>query len=188
MCPVAIGTDLVLHRLDAQSFARIVETGALDDQRVELLDGLLVDLSPHSPPHALVVQRLTALLGLAEGLGLRVQLPLEVAEDSVLEPDLALVAEAPSAVAHPRTARLVVEVAVTSGAMDRGRKADLYAAAGVDEYWIVDVPRARVEIRRGPAPDGYDAVATYRVGDVLPSPGEGVSDLQVAELLEGLVG
>jgi Uma2 family endonuclease len=177
----------VVHRLDARSYGRIVEAGALDDQRLELLDGLLIEMSPNSPRHAALVQRLTHHLATARERYLRVQLPLAVAEDSVPEPDLALVAAPASPAEHPRTADLVVEVAVTSSALDRGRKAELYAAAGVVEYWVVDVPRAVVEVHRNPASSGYRHVEAYRAGDVLPSPMPGVRELAVAELLAGVI-
>jgi Uma2 family endonuclease len=176
-----------VHRLDARSYGRIVESGALDDRRLELLDGLLIEMSPNSPRHAALVQRLTQHLVGARERYLRVQLPLEVAEDAVPEPDLALVAEPSSPTAHPRTADLVVEVAVTSSTLDRGRKAELYATAGVVEYWVVDVPRAIVEVHRNPASSGYRHIEAYRVGDVLPSPVPGVGELAVADLLAGVI-
>jgi Uma2 family endonuclease len=183
------GVDLLpaVHRLDARSYGRIVESGALDDQRLELLDGLLTETSPNSPRHAALVQHLTHHLAGARERYLRVQLPLEVAEDSVPEPDLALVGEPSSPAAHPRTADLVVEVTVTSSTLDRGRKAELYATAGVVEYWVVDVPRAVVEIHRHPASGGYRQVEAYRAGDVLPSPVPGVAGLAVANLLADVI-
>lgn len=175
-----------VHRLDARSYGRIVESGALDDQRLELVDGLLIEMSANSPRHAALVQRLTHHLAGARERYLRVQL-LAVAEHSVPEPDLALVAEPSSPTAHPRTADLVVEVAVTSSTLDRGRKAELNAAAGVVEYCVVDVPRAVVEVHRNPASSGYRHVEAYHAGDVLASPVPGVEELPVAELLAGVI-
>jgi len=83
---VAISTALPIHRLDAEQYGQVVASGALDDQRVELIDGVLVDMSPHSPQHSGIIQRMTEHLSGAAA-GLRVQLPLQVAADSIPEPD-----------------------------------------------------------------------------------------------------
>jgi len=153
----------------------------LDDEAIELLDGLLVETSPHSPDHAAVIERLTRHLAGAKAR-LRVQLPLEVPPDSVPEPDLALVEEEPSSERHPRTALLVVEVAVSSHEIDRGVKAALYARAGVPTYWLVDVPGRTVEVRTDPGPDGYRRCEVHPVGASLASPAAGVGDLEVGSL------
>ena len=158
------------HRFDAEVYGRIVESGALNDQRVELIDGEIIDMSPHSVEHAAVIERLTQLLRASDGW-LRVQLPLQVGSDSVLEPDVVLRDGPTAADRHPTSASLVVEVSVSSLALDRGRKAQLYAAAGVPVYWVVDVAGERIEVCTDPQPTGgYGSVAIHRRGDVLPAP------------------
>jgi Uma2 family endonuclease len=174
-------TSLPLHRFDVDTYGRVVATGALDGEPFELLEGWLVDMSPQNPDHAAVIAELTRHLARARAW-LHVQLPLEIPPDSVPEPDLALVAERPSSKQHPRTALLVVEVAVSSHAIDRGVKARLYAQAGVPTYWLVDVPGRSVEVRTAPGPEGYRACETYAVGALVPSPAEGVDDLDVGSL------
>jgi Uma2 family endonuclease len=165
-----VATAVRPHRFDAEVYARIVESGALNDQRVELIDGEIVDMSPHSIEHAAVIERLTQLLKASDNW-LRVQLPLHVAGDSVLEPDLGLRDEPAPADRHPTSASLVVEVAVSSLALDRGRKAELYAAAGVPVYWVIDVAGGRIEVSTDPQPPGgYGSVAIHRRNDVLPAP------------------
>lgn len=178
-------TALPVHRLDAEHYGRIAASGALDEQRVELIDGIIVEMSPHSPQHSGIIQRLTKHLSGAAAR-LRVQLPIQVASDSVPEPDLALVGEPERMDSHPTHALLVVEVAASSQAIDRGRKAELYAATGIPIYWLVDIPTRLVEVRTDSGPAGYGTLRTIRAGDVLPSPCEGVDELAVAELLEGL--
>jgi Uma2 family endonuclease len=178
-------TELPVRRLDAELYGRIVESGALDDQRVELIDGIIVEMSPHSPAPAGIIQRLTGHLSRAEA-ALRVQLSLEVAPDSVPEPDLALVNEPPNMHHHPTTAALVVEVAESSQPLDRGRKAELYASAAIPTYWLVDLPARAVEVRTDPGPAGYRTLRTFERGEVLPSPCEGVGELAVEDLFEGL--
>jgi Uma2 family endonuclease len=173
---------LPVHRLDAAVYGRMVASGALDGEPVELLDGVLCEMSPQSPAHALIIQVLTRHFAAAEAW-LRVQLPLEVASDSVPEPDLALVESKPSADRHPTSALVVVEIAVSSQDIDRGVKARLYGGAGIPVYWIVDQPARLVEVRTRPTADGYAVIDAYGLGDTVPSPAVGVADLEVDSLL-----
>jgi Uma2 family endonuclease len=178
-----VATEVTEHRFDAETYGRIVESGALDDQRVELIDGRIVDMSPQTTQHAGAIARLTQLLAGGEAL-LRVQLPLHVASDSVPEPDVALTGTEIDWDSHPTTARLVVEVAVSSHALDRGRKSELYAAAGVPEYWVVDVPGRSVEVHREPRPaGGYGTVTVRKDDDELTPPVAGIAPFTVERLL-----
>ena len=164
----------------------MVASGALDGEPVELLEGLLVEvMSPQSPDHAAVIEDLERHFANAKAR-LRTQLPLAVPPDSEPEPDLALVAEKPPPGRHPRTALLTVEVAVTSHDADRGLKVKLYATAGVPTYWLVDVPGKAVEVRTDPGPEGYGRCELYKSGDRVPSPVEGVAELDVGALLNDL--
>ena len=181
----AITTELPTYRLDADRYSRIVKSGALDGQRLELVDGIIVQMSPHSPEHSLVIRRLVTHFA-SVAAQLLVQLPLQVAGDSVPEPDLAIVDEPPSSAHHPESALLVVEVAQSSHAIDRGRKAELYAAAGVPTYWLVDIPARVIEVRTDPGPASYRTLRTFGPGDVLPSPCASVEELAVDELLKGV--
>lgn len=176
-----------IHRLDTDTYNRMVATGALEGERVELLEGLLVAVSPHSPEHARVIEELTARLASARAW-LRVQLPVEPRPGSEPEPDLALMEQIPSPHRHPQTLLLAVEVAVSSHWRDRKIKAGLYAGAGVPTYWLVDVPGHAVEVRSDPGPEGYRRCEIYGVGATVPSPAEGVADLDVGELFEGIGG
>jgi Uma2 family endonuclease len=174
-----------IHRLDVGTYERMVATGALDGRRIELLEGLLVEVSPHGPDHARIVEELTRRLA-SSHVRLRVQLPLEARWGALPEPDLLLTKGEPPRGRHPRTALLAVEVAVTSHKEDRGEKADLYAGAPISTYWLVDVPGRAVEVRSDPGPDGYSRCEVYVVGAQVPSPVEGVPDLDVASLFDGL--
>lgn len=179
--------SLPIHRLDTETYNRMVASGALDGEQVELLDGWIVDVSPQKPNHATIIERLTRHLGHAQAR-LRVQLPLEIPPGSVPEPDLALVATEPSPDQHPRTALLVVEVSVSSHVVDRGVKARLYAQAGISTYWLVDVPGRVVEVRTGPGPDGYDRCERYKADTSVPAPVPDLAELDVGALLEGIGG
>jgi len=173
---------LRVHHIDVDVYHRIVEAGALEDRRVELLEGLIVDMSPQSIPHSLVLERLTEHFRGARAR-LRVQLPFEIPPDSEPEPDLALVEEEPSREHQPRTALLIAEVAVSSHPIDRNVKARLYAGAGIPAYWLIDVPGHAVEVRGEPGSDGYGNCRVYREGETVPSPAAGAGDLDVSALL-----
>jgi Uma2 family endonuclease len=177
-----------IHRLDTETYNRMVDTGALEGEPVELLNGLLVEMSPQGESHVIVIMRLTRHFRTAEAW-LMVQLPLEAKPSSEPEPDLALVQEGDlSSEHHPREALLTVEVAVSSHEQDRGKKAHIYARKGVPTYWLVDVPGRTVEVRTDPGPKGYAHCKVYGIGASVPSPAEGVEDLDVAALLEDLSG
>jgi Uma2 family endonuclease len=180
-------TTLPVHRLDLETYDQMVASGALEGQHVELLEGLIVDMSPQSPRHSAALEVLVRHFRHTESW-LRVQLPLAIPPDSEPEPDLALVAERPPADRHPRTALLVIEVAVSSHAIDRGAKSQLYARAGVPVYWLIDVPRRVIEVRTHPRPDGYEDCETYREGACVPAPVDDVEALDVAALLQGIGG
>lgn len=181
----ATSADPPLHRLDVETYDRMVASGALEGEHIELLDGLVLDVSPKSPPHAMVLEALVEHLARC-GLRMRVQSPLRIPPDCEPEPDIALLARRPPAGRHPTTALLVVEVAVTSHRLDRGRKAERYAQAAIPTYWLVDVPGRAVEVRTGPGAHGYERCETYREGNVVPAPLDGVDDLDVAALLAGI--
>jgi Uma2 family endonuclease len=176
-------TALPVHRLDLDTYNRIVASGALDGQRVELLDGAIVDMSPKSPAHIAVVSRLVRHFAADPRWWMQVQDPIEVPPDAEPEPDLAIAARHPPRGQLLRAAELVVEVAVTSQSIDRGVKARLYARALIPTYWLIDVPAKAVEVRTQPQEQGYARVDIHSQGEIVPCPLEGVDDLDIAALL-----
>ena len=159
-------------RVTVDEYHRMIEAGSLgEDDRVQLIDGAVVAMTPQGPAHALAIQNFTRLLAraLPSDLALRPQLPLTLPGDSEPEPDLAVVRleEARSREHHPRTALLVVEVAGDSLPLDRQAKATLYARAEIPEYWIVNLAESTVEVHRDPDP----AAGAYRTKAVVPSDG-----------------
>jgi Uma2 family endonuclease len=135
-------------------FALVAEGVLEPDDRVELLEGVIVSMAPLTPPHASGVTRAMYALTEAAGRGavLRTRLPLVMGRHSVPEPDVALVPGPYEDYddAHPRSAILVVEVADSSLKQDRLTKAMIYAAAEVPEFWIVNVVHHQVEVHRDP--------------------------------------
>jgi Uma2 family endonuclease len=170
-----------LHRLSVEDVHRMAEAGVLGgDDRVELVDGVLVDVSPPGPEHSAIVSWLTRhfVVG-CPGWDVRVQDVLLV-EGGLLSPDLVVVEPLPRD-RHPATAAFVVEVAVTTLRHDRA-KASRYARAGVGEYWIVDVDARCVVVHSEPGRDGYALAAVHGDEAVLPAPA-GAPPVAVAELL-----
>jgi Uma2 family endonuclease len=175
-------THLPIHRLDVDAYDLMVASGALEGEHVELLDGLVVDMSPQSPAHAAVLEALVEHFARC-GLRMRVQSPLRIRPNCEPEPDLALLAQRPPPGAHPTTALLTVEVAVSSQMIDRNVKADRYARADIPTYWLVDVPGRAVEVRTRPGAQGYARCDVYHEGSLVPAPLDGVDDLDVSALL-----
>jgi Uma2 family endonuclease len=173
--------DPALHRLSVEDVYRMAEVGVLrKEDRVELIDGVLVDVSRPGPGHSAIVSWLNRhfVVG-CPAWDVRVQDVLLV-EGGFLSPDLAVVEPLPRD-RHPATAALVVEVAVTTLRHDTA-KAARYARAGVGEYWIVDVNRRCVVVHFGPGPDGYARTTVHGDEAVLPAPA-GAPPVAVADLL-----
>ncbi len=172
-----------IHRIDVGAYHRMVASGALDGKRIELLEGLLVEMSPKSPAHVTVLKELARYFEVTPPMWTQAQDPIEVAWDCEPEPDFALALHKPPRGRHLRTALLVIEVAVTSHRLDRGKKADLYAAADIPNYWLVDVPGRAVEVRTQPGAHGYGRCEIFPEGSVVPAPLDGVGSLDIAALL-----
>jgi Uma2 family endonuclease len=135
-----------LRPLTRAEYDRLVETGTFQDERVELLYGMLVAMSPQNPGHSYVIQQLTEVLSILRGRAVvRVQLPLALGEESEPEPDVVVSPKGDYSREHPKKALLVVEVAESSLTKDRKIKGRLYAESGVLEYWVVNVAGGTVE-------------------------------------------
>lgn len=179
---MAIDIDAIpVHRLSNDEYERMVDSGVFEELRIELLDGLLVDMSPQGERHAKVIKRLMVLCAGRTELQ-RVQMPLAIAAGWIPEPDVALVENDNDPDSSPTSALLVVEVAVSSQAHDR-RKAPVYARAGISRYWIVDVPAGTVVEHTNPTPDGYATVATLSGDDTLDTGVDGIPTTTVRALL-----
>lgn len=155
-----------LRPLKRVEYDRLVGWGLFEDEPIELLHGLLVEMTPQGAEHSYVVRRLIRLLAPAVGerADLQVQQPLAVSEDSEPEPDLALVPVGLSRKEHPTRAFLVVEVAGSTLAKDRLIKVHLYAAAGIPEYWVVGLKKKHVEVYTAPRSGKYTRVKRCRKG------------------------
>ena len=147
-------------------YDQLVALGAFQDERIELLDGALYQMSPIGVPHNFAVQELTELLVLAlHGRAkVRPQMSFAASELSEPEPDLTITPLVSWDAEQANQAHLIIEVAESSLAIDRGRKRRLYASCGVPEYWIVNLPERCIEVYTVPEGNAYARVEKYEPG------------------------
>lgn len=176
------------RRWTREEYERRIADGFFQpEERLELIDGLIFEMTPQNSWHAAAIQALQEALPplFGKGYSLRIQLPLALGFDSEPEPDVAVVAGhwRNYRERHPATAVLVVEVAETTLLHDRERKASLYARAGIPDYWILNRAGACLEILRDPVDGAYRSKSVLRSGDeVSPLTRPGTS-IAVADLL-----
>jgi Uma2 family endonuclease len=167
-------SEVRIRPLRRAEYDLLIDQGVFDeDERIQLLDGELVAISPQNAPHAGIVEALNerlmpVLVGRAR---VRVQLPMAAGEHSEPEPDIAVVPADEPRDRHPERALLVIEVADRTVSLDLVRKARIYAAAGVPVYWVVDVNRDVVHVHSGPTADGYATVTQHDADEPLDACG-----------------
>ncbi len=182
------------RRWTKEEYYRLGELGFFRGQKVELIEGELMVASPQNALHSGMVYRDAAVLSQAFGAGycVRCQLPLDLGQPSEPEPDVAAVVGGwqQFLAHHPTSAELVVEVADSSLAYDRDRKGSLYAAAGISDYWIVNLVDNQVEVYRDPVPDAqaqygwrYSSRTDLRGGDSISALALPQTAIPVADLL-----
>jgi Uma2 family endonuclease len=161
--------DVEVHRWTRQEYEKAAYAGAFGDRWVELVDGVVYDMPPQDSPHATGVTKTQRALTAAFGSGftVRQQMPLRLSRLSMPEPDLAVVPGEPDdyGKAHPKTAELVVEVTDISQYHDRVRKMGLYALAGIQDYWIVNLAQDALEVHREPLKGDHHQKLTVRRGE-----------------------
>ena len=164
-------------------FERLFDVGFFaPETRLELIEGEIFEKEAREPNVAVAISLAQDVLCriFSDGLFVRIQLPVVLGESSKPEPDLAVVVGTPRAFleSHPSTATLVVEISDTTLVTDQTTKSSLYARAGVEEYWIVNLVERTLEARRQPSPRadalfGWD----YRSTQILLS-GESLAPLR----------
>jgi Uma2 family endonuclease len=157
-----------IRPLKRVEYDRLVHLGVFEDERVELLYGTIVRMSPINEPHNDAMARLTELLVLAlhTRARLRPASSFAAGEYSQPEPDLLLV-ERKKFEGRPDRAFLVIEISESSLSTDRKIKKNLYAESGVPEYWIVNLVNRRIEV--------YDTIVDARYSrSTLYGPGESI--------------
>lgn len=147
------------RRFTVAELERMTASGILDeDERIELIGGEIVPMSPKGNQHEIVKTALTIYWArsLPEDVLFTSETTFRLTPDTYLEPDFVFY---PKAAGIPgltaATALLVVEIADTSLCYDLGRKASLYAMFGIAELWVIDAVKLETRIHRDPSPGGY---------------------------------
>lgn len=178
-----VDIEVTRRRFTVDDLAQMDEAGIFaEGERIELVEGEIVVMSPIGEDHARCVDELTWLLArrLPDDVRVRVQGPVRLSKITEPLPDLAVIVEDRDTRARPWSAHtpLVIEVAMSSLRYDRRVKVPLYACHGHAEVWIVDVAAAAIERYAEPAKTAYRRVDRFERGDVVESlslPGLSVS-------------
>lgn len=145
------------RRWTRDEYYRMGDLGFFQDQRVELIEGEILQRRTQSVPHAAAISLTHEVLRsvFSEGHWVRNQAPLTFSSSSEPEPDIAVVAGEirDHSGGHPTTALLVVEISDATLAFDRRKKASLYAQAGIADYWVVNLVNRQLEVYRRPRSD-----------------------------------
>lgn len=169
-----MGIGVRTRRFSVEEYRQMVRAGILkQDDRVELVEGEIIEMAPIGPRHAVCVAGLAEHFArsVAPRAVVWVQSPIHLGPHSEPQPDVALLRPPRSryADAHPGPDEilLVIEVAAATVEDDRARKIPLYARAGIREAWLVNLPGEAIEVYRDPAQEGYRDVRTLRRGQSL---------------------
>ena len=184
--------NLPVRRFTVAEYYAMAEAGILkEEERVELIDGVIVTMSPMGNPHRATVNRLTRMMVVAVGTRaiVQVQCPITLDDRTMPEPDLALLRERAdfyeSEDTYPDDVLLVIEVADASVGYDRHEKLPRYAQAGIPEVWITVLPERIIEAHAEPVAGRYTRNRIYAPGDTI-SPGALPDiELAVSDILPG---
>jgi Uma2 family endonuclease len=180
--------DRISHHWSRGEYERMVDADVFPPTaRLELLDGEILDMTPQKSVHASAVDLVEEALRacFSTGFYVRGQKPLALDDHSEPEPDVAVVQGCVRDYTghHPRTAVLIVEVADSTLAFDRVKKATAYARNGIPEYWILNLRDRTLEVHGDPAGNAHAQRSSLTADEVicpLAAPGAGV---KVADLL-----
>lgn len=183
------------HRWTHDEYLQAHELGWFANQRAELIEGEIVYMPAMNVKHFQGVVKSSEALQLIfakKGFFVSTQCPLNVSEISDPEPDVAVIEGKPEDFkdALPKTAALVIEIADSSLAFDRTEKASLYAKAGVEDYWIVNLKDRRLEVRRRPVEDStaifaysYSTLQILAENEIVSPLAKPEVEIKIADLL-----
>jgi Uma2 family endonuclease len=180
-----------LYRINVHEYERIVAAGALDDDRLELIDGYMVKKMPKNPPHSWSTRRILDLIGafLPPGWLWRLEQPVRIPDFDEPEPDVAVVRGSLDDYKHrtpvPADVALLVEVSETTLDRDQREKLAVYAQGNIPVYWIVNLVDGHVEVYTDPGPTGYRSRQDFSPGESVPVviDGHEVGRIAVADIL-----
>ena len=185
---------LPMRRWTRRQYEKIAEAGVFTpEDRVELIDGAIVEVTPQGCEHATAICLLHDALrnALGDRYLIRAQLPFALDLYSAPEPDIAVVEGSARDYRseHPSSALLLIEVSDASLAYDREMKGRLYARAGIPEYWIVNLLDRCVEVYRCPGTGElalgwiYRDVHRYKMGEAIPLLSVSASTIAVSQIM-----
>jgi Uma2 family endonuclease len=174
-----------IRPLKRVEYERLAAEGCFEDEKVELLFGLVVPMAPIDPAHSESTEVIGDILRrkLGDRARVRSQNPFAASEISEPEPDVFVVPSGDYWREHPTKAFLVVEVARSSLSRDQGPKLQLYALAEVDEYWIVNHVEGVVEVYRDPHGGEWRTRSTHARGDTIAMAAFPDVEVAVSEIL-----
>ncbi len=165
------------HTFTVDEYHQMAEAGIFtEDDRVELINGEIIAMSPINSPHAAIVDRINTLFNsrLSGRTIVRIQSPLAISEQSEPEPDVMLLVPRDdfyaSAHPQPKDVYLLIEVADSSVRIDQEIKLPMYAAARVPEVWIVNLADRQVEVYRTPIDKQYQTKEMAKEDEVITVP------------------
>jgi Uma2 family endonuclease len=172
-----VALQLTPRRFTAVEYFQMIDAGVFDeDERLELIDGEIVEMSPIGDPHSACVRRLIRVLSqlCSEHAIVDAQDPIIAGTRYVPQPDLALLRPKAdfygSGTPTPADCLLVIEVGDSSVEFDRQIKMPRYASGGVAELWLIDLPREVVVVYQDPLGDAYRHMQVFRRGEAIPLP------------------
>ena len=185
-----MAVQLQKRLLTTDAYHHLLQAGVFqEDDRLELIEGEIIEMLPISSEHAACVNRLNRLFarGLGERALISVHTPISLGERSEPQPDLALLRPRADdyAESHPSAedVLLVVEVSETSASYDRDVKMPLYARAGIAEAWLVSLGDKWIEVYSEPSPRGYLSIRRVLPGSLLAPQAFPDAVLAVSEVL-----
>jgi len=166
--------QLLRRKFTVKQYHQMIEAEILtEDDRVELIRGEIVEMTPINRRHSAHVNRLNELfvLRLAQLVTVGVQNPVELNDNSEPQPDISLLRRKAdfyeSGHPQPQDILLLIEVADTTVESDRQIKIPLYAENGIIEVWLVDINEQCIEVYREPSPNGYQNIQRFVRGQNL---------------------
>ena len=162
------------YKFTVDQYIRMGELGILArEDKVELVDGVILEMAPIGRPHGRRTHRIARLLGriLPDDVEISIQSTIRLSDHTGPEPDIALLNPEASLdeenIPRPEGILLIAEVSGSTVRTDRGDKARRYARNGIPELWIFVLEDDEIEVHRQPTPEGYADVQRYRRGDTL---------------------
>lgn len=165
---------IVTARWSLQDYHQMIETGLLDERKVELVNGEVIEMSPEGAPHSAYCGEIAEYLRRILGARAKVREahPITLVNNSEPEPDIAIVRNRATLYRdrhpHPEDIFWLVEIANSTLAKDLGMKKDLYADAGIAEYWVLNLPASVLIVFRDLTTAGYQSATSFTTGTISP--------------------